>query len=237
MSFKPGVLIGSAKGDRVGLVLGAHRARRQHDNLVGVGRDGGMDLGAPHHDTVGALFDHAHVIVGMVLRGGSERAVALDVGLRHRDREVVVAAIAMVLRDALAVLGLARGRHPLAQDVERVKRVGADLLDQHDQGRALAGRGRDKLAALEQIVGVARQMKVAAVLAAAIAHHGEAAVLRIFGHPVVDTGVLDRDPDHGILGDVGDFFAAQINRPPVAQRFLVLLRCSQSHRDFHLTLS
>ncbi len=138
----------------------------------------------------------------------------------------------MVLRDALAVLGLARGRHPLAQDVERVKRVGADLLDQDDQCRALAGRGRDKLAALEQIVGVARQMKVAAVLAAAIPHHGEAAVLRIFGHPVVDTGMLDRDPDHGILGDVGDFLAAQINRPPVAQRFLVLLRCSQSHRDF-----
>ena len=127
-----------------------------------------MDLGAAHHDAVGAFLDHAHVVVGMVLRGGSERAIALDVGLRHRDREIVVAAVAMILRDPLAVLGLAGGRHPLAHDMQRVERVGADLLDQHDQGRALAGRGRDKFAALEQVIGVARQMEVAAVLAAGI---------------------------------------------------------------------
>ena len=231
MSFSPGVLIGSAKATAYGLVLGFHRARRQHDDLISVGRDGGVDLGAAHHDAIGALLDHAHIIVGMVLRGGSERAIALDVGLRHRDREIVVAAIAMILRDPLAVLGLASGRHPLAHDMQCVERVGADLLDQHDQGRALAGRGRDKFAALEQVIGVARQMEVAAVLAAGIAHHGKPAVLRIFGHPVVDTGVFDCDSDHGIFGDVGDFLAAQINRSPVAQRFLVLLRCSQSHRD------
>ncbi len=107
-----------------------------------------MDLGAAHHDTVRPLLDHAHVIIGMLLRGRPERAVALDVGLRHGDRQVIVAAIAVIPGDALAVGGLARGGHPLADDMQRIERVGADLLDQHDQGRALARGGRDQFAAL-----------------------------------------------------------------------------------------
>src|SRR5580704_5085136 len=72
-------------------------------------------------------------------------------------------------------------------------------------------------------------MEIAAVLAAAIAHHRQLAILRILGHAVVDTGVLDRNPDHGMLGHVGNFLAAKEYCPPVAQRFLVLFRCSQSH--------
>src|SRR4029077_18820199 len=115
------------------------------------------------------LLDDVNIIVGMILAGGAERAVALDVGLRDGDGEVVVAAIAMILVDALAVFGLAGGGHTLAEKVERVERVGADFLDKHDQGRALARRGGDKLAALEEIVGGARQMVVAAVFAAPVA--------------------------------------------------------------------
>ena len=98
-----------------------------------------------------------------------------------------------------------------------MQRVGADLLDQHDQRRALAGRGGDQFAALEQVVAVARQMEVAAVFLAALLDHREVAILRILGHPVVDAGVLDRDPDHRMRGYVVDLFAAEINRAAVAQ--------------------
>ena len=131
------------EGERVGLVLGAHRARRQHDYLIGVGRDRRMHLGAAHDHAVRALLDHAHVVVQMVLRRRTERAVALDVGLGDGDREVVVAAIAIVLLDPIAVDRFAGRREPLADDLERQQRVGANLLDQHDQRRALAGRRRD----------------------------------------------------------------------------------------------
>ena len=79
--------------DRVSLVLGAHRTRRQHDHFISIGRDAGVDLRAAHDDTVGALLDDSHVVVGMVLLRGPERAIALDVGLRDGDREIVVAAI------------------------------------------------------------------------------------------------------------------------------------------------
>ena len=82
--------------------------------------------------------------------------------------------------------------------------------------------GRDQLAALEQVVAVARNMVVAAVLVGALLHDREFAILRIVRHPVVERGVLDRDSDHGMRGYVGDLFAAEKYRAAVAQRALVL---------------
>ena len=161
--LQPGRVDRDRERDGVGLVLGAHRARRQHDHFVGVGRDAGVNLRAAHHDAVGTLLDDAHVVIGMILLRGPERAIAFDVGLRDGDREIVVAAFAVVLRGCARVLGLARRREPLADNMQREQRVGADFLDQHHQRRALARRGRDQLAALEQIVAILRNMIVAAV--------------------------------------------------------------------------
>ena len=208
--------------DRVSLVLGAHRTRRQHDHFIGIGRDAGVDLGAAHDDTVGALLDDSHVVVGMVLLRGSERAIALDVGLRDGDREIVVAAIAVVLVDALAILGFAGRGEPLADDVQREQRVGADFLDQHDQRRTLARRGCDQRAAFEQVVAVLRNMIVAAVFVAALFHDSEFAILRIVRHPVVERRVLDRDANHRMRGDIRHFLAAEEHRAAVAQRAFVL---------------
>ena len=181
-----------------------------------------MDLGAAHDDAVGALLDDSHVVVRMVLLRGAERAIALDVGLRDGDSEIVVAAIAVVLVDAIAILGLAGGREPLADDVQREQRVGADFLDQHHQRRALARRGRDQRAALEQVVAVLRNMVVAAVLVGALFHDRELAILRIVRHPVVERRMLDRDSDHRMRGDVCNLFAAKKHRAPIAQRAFVL---------------
>ncbi len=183
-----------------------------------------MDLGAAHDDSVGTLLDDSHVVIRMVLLRGAERAIALDVGLRNGDSEIVVAAFAVVLVDAIAILGLARRGQPLADDMQREERVGADFLDQHDQRRALAGRGRDQRAALEQVVAILRNMVVAAVLVGALFHDGEFAILRIVRHPVVERRVLDGDSDHGMRRDVRNFFAAKKHRASIAQRALILFR-------------
>ena len=181
-----------------------------------------MDLGAAHDDTVGALLDDSHVVVGMVLLRGSERAIALDVGLRDGDREIVVAAIAVVLVDALAILGFARRREALTDDAQCEQRVGADFLDQDDQRRTLARRGCDQRTALEQVVAVLRDVIVAAVFVGALFHDGEFAILRIVRHPVVERRVLDRDSDHRMRGDIRHFFAAEEHRAPITQRAFVL---------------
>ncbi len=140
------------EGNCISLVLGPHRARRQHDHLVGIGRDAGVYFRAAHDDSVGTLLDDSHIVVRVILLRRSQRSIALDVGLRHRDCEIVIAAFAVVLLNALAVLGLASSRQPLADNVQRQQRVGPDLSDQHHQRRTLARRGCDQCAALEQVV-------------------------------------------------------------------------------------
>ena len=136
----------------------AHGARRQHDDLVGIGRNRGVDLGAAHDDAVVAPVHDPHVIVGMFLPARAQAPVAFHVALRHGDRIVVVAAQRVVFADALAVLVRAVFGEFFGHDVQRQQRVGPDLLDEHDQRSPLARAGRDEPAPLQEILGGARNL-------------------------------------------------------------------------------
>ena len=75
---------------------------------------------------------------------------------------------------------------------------------------------------LQQVVGVSRNMVVAAVLVAALLHHRQLAILRILGHLVIERRMFDRDADHRMRRYVGHLLAAKKNRAPIAQRAFVL---------------
>ena len=209
----------------------AHGARRQHDDLVGIGRNRGMHLGPAHDDAVVAPVHDPHVIVGMFLPARPQAAVAFHVALRHGDRVVVVAAQCVVSADALAVLLRAVFGHFFGHDVQRQQRVGSDLLDEHDQRGPLARAGGDEPTALQEILGVARDLIEARVFLTGlrVGDHGQIAVARVFGHLEVDAGVCNRLSDDRMGGDVVHSFTPIIHLAAVFQTFFVLLRRTQTH--------
>ena len=218
-------------GDGVRLLAGGQVAGRQHDDLVGVGRNRGVRLGAAQRQAVGVLRHHADVIVGVGLPGRSLAAIALDVGLRHRHREVAVPAAGVERFDPLQVAGPLFAVQAPGDQAQGEQRVGADLLDQHHQGAA-EGRGPlDERAALEQVFRGARDRVVARAGAGGSVDDRQRAVRGVVGHPVVDGGVLDRAADHGVVHDVVHALPPVVDRPPVAQAVLVLPGRHQCHRS------
>ena len=65
------------------------------------------------------ILDDPDVIIGMILRGWAERAVAFDVSLRDCDREIVIATMPMVFLNPFAIIRMAGGREPLTYNMQR----------------------------------------------------------------------------------------------------------------------
>ena len=124
-------------------------------------RDGGVGLGAAHDDAVVAALDDPQVGVGVRLLGGAERAVALEVGLRHADAR---GRCRGVLVEGLDPLGVA-ARPSRSRDREQgEQRVGADLLDQrHAASCRRASPPRSASLRGLQVLRRARHVEVAAV--------------------------------------------------------------------------
>jgi len=210
---------------RVVGVVGTHRTRREHDDLVRVGADAGVALGAPHHDAVGPLLHHVHVVVGIGLRVRRQRAVALHVGLGHRHREIGVAAVLVERLGARQRLALEHAEQP-------EQGVGPDLLDQRDHRPAEAGDGLDQARPRQQILGRPRDRVVRAELLAGVRvlRHREVAVQRIVPDLVVERGVIDGDAQVGNGQDVGNAPTAVPEHAAVAERRPVLVSGREAHR-------
>ena len=211
--------------DRVVGVVGAHRPRGQHDDLVRVRADAGVALRAADDDAVGALLDDVDVEVGIGLRVRREGAVTLDVGLRDRDRQIVVAAVLVVGDGPLARLAL---EHPEQAE----QRVGADLLHQRHHRATEAGDRLDQPRARQQVVRRVGDRVVRAVFApgVGILRHRKVAIERVVPDLVVERGVVDRDTEVGLLEDVGHPPPAVPEGATVAERGAVLIGGRQAHR-------
>ncbi len=154
--------------DREVGVVGAHRPRRQHDDLVRVRRERRVHLRAAHHDA------RVRVSTTRTYRSGSScserrlRPVALAVGLGHRDREVPLAGQYTVER-----------RGPVERVALRApvcsanKRVGADVLDQETIVPPSAVICSTGSSTRQQIVGRARDPVVGGVLRAGLGVDGD----------------------------------------------------------------
>ncbi len=180
-----------------------------------------MRLRTAHDDPVGTLLDHVDVEVRVGLLGRPDRAVALDVGLRDRDGEVVVAA-PLVQRPCPFV------RLPLQDPHEGEHRVGADLLDQRRDARGAGRRQLDRTGPGEQVLGRARDPvqqrdRPAGVV---VVDDERVAVLGLLGHVEVDAGHVDRHAQVGFLGDVVDAAPAVVHDTTVAERLQVLGGCT-----------
>ena len=118
--------------------------------------------------------------------------------------------------------GLPGSRQPLADNMQREQRVGADFLDQHDQRRALACRGCDQFAALKQVIAILRNMVVAAVLVGALFHDRELAILRVLGHPIVEHACSTAMPITGCVVTSSTFSPLKKTERPSRNELLVL---------------
>src|SRR5713101_5932585 len=109
-----------------------------------------MDLRAAHDDAILALVNDTQVIIRMLLPLRPQAAVTLYIALRHSHAVVALPTELIVFLHSLFVLGLATLGHLFGNDMESEEGIGADLFDQHHQGRPFARAGGDETAALEQ---------------------------------------------------------------------------------------
>ena len=170
---QPGRVDRDREADGVVAVGLGHRPRRQHDELVGVRADRGMRLRAANDDAVAPPLDDAHVEVGVGLcgrperRGRPSRRSARPPRPGRCRRQCLVEAPRPGPAYAVPWSCIDARRDP----EQREERVGANLLDQHDE--RLAGRRRqlDERAALQQVVAGAWKLVVAGVLAGSPSRH------------------------------------------------------------------
>jgi hypothetical protein len=210
--------------DRVVEVVLAHGPGREHDDLVGVGAARRVALGASHDDAVLVLVDDAHVQVGVVLRARALRTIALHVRLRNGEREVVVAAVAVERLDP-------RQPFTVEDPHQSEEGVGADLVDEGDDGPAGGGSGIDESAPVEQVLRRPRDPVVGGVLLAGLGvhRHGQGAVVGVGRRLVVEGCVVDRDPQVGDVVDVVDRGPLVEERAPVVEGGPVVVGSAQGH--------
>ena len=97
MKRKPRRVGRDAEGERVFLLAGPHRERQRIDHdLIGGRSVGRQHLGAAHDQAVAGFFDDAQIGVGVGLLRGGFAAVDRRIDQGVGEKQIVVAAIAIV---------------------------------------------------------------------------------------------------------------------------------------------
>ena len=110
-----------------------------------------MCLRAPDDDAVRTLVDDAKVGVGVGLLGRAQAAIAFDVCLGHRQRQVPVAAGFIEAAHAVAIV--LSGAAELGRDDHQGEHgVGADFLDQRHRRLSGARDCFNQFTAREQVL-------------------------------------------------------------------------------------
>src|SRR5262245_50263030 len=75
------------------------------DHLIGVGQYRCVDFRATYHNAVRTFLNDAYVVVWMRLLRRSQAAVAFDVGLRHRQDQIVLRTMLVKLAYPAEIIG------------------------------------------------------------------------------------------------------------------------------------
>ena len=94
------------------------------------------------------------------------------------------------------VIGVQGVIHMPRHHVQSKQRITADFFDEHDQGPSQTGRRLDELAAFQQVIAAAGEMKIPTdgLAGLRVMHHGQITIAGIFGHRIVNAGVLHVHP-------------------------------------------
>ncbi len=190
-----------------------------------LGDEGRMREGRPGRQHLRAAYDHAAVALGDDVHEDVldlvDRPVAVD---RRVDQDVIQE------QHLLCVASIPR----LGTGLERCVEVGCRPERGHEGGLVVgrppheavrqASPGRDRLARCEQLVGrVARHEEPVRRDSAAVDAQKHVALLWIVKHVVEACDRPGGVPKRGMLGDVLDPLAPDVDRSPVAEAFEVLL--------------
>src|SRR5687767_15397925 len=99
-----------------------------------------MDLRPTDNYPVGAALDYSRVVIGVRLAQRPGAAVALGIGLRDRNREVIVAAVLVERLHALEVIRFVLLIYLARDAMEGEEGIGSDFFHKHNQ-RLAKGRG------------------------------------------------------------------------------------------------
>ncbi len=209
--------------DREVGIGGAHLSARHDEEFVHVRCTGDDGLGARDHDALAVALDDVHmgVEVGLLVRPPG--AVALGVGHRDAERQVLVLHMGQVGRETGAVLGAASGvvdaRTHLQQRVQAVVRqvalCTAGFLAQQAHGLEL----------VEQVAGrlVDVQHAVDGLAALGLLRRHQRRHGRLVREVVAEGQRVDARLQARCIGHRVDALAIHVHRRPVAaQRFAVV---------------
>ena len=185
-----------------------------------------MRLRAAHDDAIAAALDDVDVQVGIGLSGRPERTVAFHVRLRDGHGEIVRTAVAIEIVDPTSVRAAVFRVEGRGDPCQREQRIGADLLDQHDERAPGRSRALDERAALQQIVAAARELVVAGVLTRLVRYDRKLAFAGIVGQLVVDRCMAHGHANYRMRRDVDHALATVIHRAIVSQALHILLNGS-----------
>jgi hypothetical protein len=94
------------------------------------------------------------------------------------------------------VIGVQSLIHAPRHHVQSKQRIAADFFDEHDQGPSQTSRRFNELTTFQQVIAAAGEVKVPTDGLASLrgVHHGQITIAGIFGHRIVNAGMLHRHP-------------------------------------------
>jgi len=211
---------GRAERDGVVFVARAHGDGRHDEDLVRVAGSSLVRLGAAHDDAVVAPFDDVDVHVRVFLLRRRLAAIALRIGHRAVDDEVVVLDVLDVLREALVVVGAfglvavvghrphrVQGVHPYAALEARAgllaqQALHLDLLDQVVGRLVDVGEAIDFLTG--EVAGRQHQVLVLGILGQLVRHRhavearADDRVVDVVLHPLAEHVDLEVEVGDGL---------------------------------------
>ena len=194
---------------RVVAIFGAEAHRRHHQEPVRVDAAGLVQLGAADHDAVGVALDDAHEQVRIVLLVRRLAAVALGVGHRAADHEVLALHVLDEVDEALVVLGVFRLIDVVGDREQRVDRVHADAALKARAG-ALAEPALHAVLHHHVVDAFGHLQKAVHALAGELALDG--GELRFVFRERVRLGDrVDRGADHRVIDRLLDQLAEQVD--------------------------
>ena len=201
--------------------------------LVAVDRTGLVGFGATYHDTVGTNFHDMHEQIGVFLLRGRKAAVALGVGHRAIDGEVVLLNVLHVFGEAFVVVGSESLIHFIGGGPDGVESV--HTYAALEAGSGLLTHQTLHLHFLDQVVGALMQMAEAVDSFSdegRIGRH-QVFVFLLLGQFVGHGHRIQGRTDDGVVNRVLDTFSEHIDlQVHFLEAFDVLFCCHHSAKSF-----
>jgi hypothetical protein len=202
--------------------------RGHHEQPVRVDATRLVRLGAADHDAVGSPLHHVHEQVLVLLLVGRLAAVALDIGHRAAEHEILLLHLLHEVAEARVVLRAVRLVHVERHGEQRIGGVHADAALKARPGALTEPALHAVLH--HDVVHALRHMQEAIHARAGDRRRGRGQLGVFLGEAIGVGDRVDGGSDHWVIDWLGDELSEQVHlQLPVSQARDVLVRSANRH--------